>query len=107
MVARNVTVQSGATVSADATSAGNGGNVTLLSTDTTRMDGMISVRGGARGGDGGMAEVSGGVVSLTGKADAAAPLGTTGTLLLDPASICSCRTCSQGARSPMLSAAPT
>ena len=84
IVARNVTVQSGATVAADATTNGNGGNVTVLSTDATHMDGLITVRGGAQGGNGGMAEVSGGAVSLTGKVDAAAPLGTIGTLLLDP-----------------------
>ena len=74
----------GATVCGRCHQSGNGGKVTVLSTDATRMDGLITVRGGAQGGDGGLAEVSGGVVSLTGKADAAAPLGTTGTLLLDP-----------------------
>ena len=83
-VARNVTVQRGATIAADATTGGNGGNVTLLSTDATRMDGLITVRGGAQGGDGGLAEVSGGVVSYTGQVDATAPLGAIGTLLLDP-----------------------
>ena len=84
IVARNVTVQSDASVAADATTNGNGGNVTVLSSDATKMDGLITVRGGAQGGNGGLAEISGGAVSLTERVDAAAPLGLIGTLLLDP-----------------------
>ena len=83
-VSANVTVASGATISADATSQGNGGNVTLLSAGITTMAGSLSAKGGPAGGNGGLIEVSGGTLVLTGHADATAPLGKVGTLLLDP-----------------------
>jgi filamentous hemagglutinin family protein len=79
-----VTVASGATIAADATAQGNGGKVAVLSAGTTTMNGRISARGGQQGGDGGSAEVSGGVLALGGAVDLSAPLGRTGTLLLDP-----------------------
>jgi filamentous hemagglutinin family protein len=84
MTAKNVTVQQGATITASATDNGNGGTVTALSTNNTAMAGVIDVRGGEQGGDGGLAEVSGGMISLTGHVDASAPVGKMGTLLLDP-----------------------
>ena len=84
LVSANVAVEPGATISADATAMGNGGKVTLLSTGTTNMAGSLSAKGGPAGGNGGLVEVSGGTLVLTGHVDATAPLGTTGTLLLDP-----------------------
>jgi hypothetical protein len=41
-------------------------------------------RAALAGGNGGAVEISGGVVSLTGMVDASAPLGKTGSLLIDP-----------------------
>jgi filamentous hemagglutinin family protein len=82
---QSVTVARGATLNADATERGNGGKVTLWSTDQTIFAGGISARGGAAGGDGGFAEVSSQKnIGLTGNVDLRAPKGQTGTLLLDP-----------------------
>ena len=75
----------GTTINADATQLGNGGRVIVWSNDTTTFAGRITARGGAVGGDGGFAEVSGKqTLHYTGLADLSAPSGSTGTLLLDP-----------------------
>jgi filamentous hemagglutinin family protein len=72
-------------VSADARDFGNGGRVIVWSDEATRMQGHLSARGGAQGGDGGFAEVSGKQwLEFTGRADLRAPAGQAGTLLLDP-----------------------
>ena len=76
------------TVKADAVDAGDGGKVIVWSDDTTRFDGSITARGGAHGGDGGFAEVSGKkALVYRGNADLSAPNGDFGTLLLDPRDI--------------------
>ena len=81
-------VGANATINADATQAGNGGRVIVWSNDGTRFYGNISARGGANGGDGGFAEVSGKqYLEFAGAADMRAPGGQTGTLLLDPNNI--------------------
>jgi hypothetical protein len=77
-----------AKIAADATRAGDGGQVVVWADDVTRYYGEISARGGARGGDGGSAEVSGkNHLAFDGKAILAAPRGREGTLLLDPTNI--------------------
>ena len=77
-----------ASVRADAISEGDGGKVVVWSDDLTRYKGSISVRGGARGGDGGSVEVSGKRdLEFRGTVDASAPNGKVGTLLLDPLTI--------------------
>lgn len=75
-----------ATITADAIRRGNGGKVVVWSDRQTKFAGSISARGGAQGGDGGFVETSGGhlAVSNTAKVDTLAPLGQTGTWLLDP-----------------------
>lgn len=81
----SVSVAAGATLNADATENGKGGNVTLWSTDTTVFNGKISARGGAQGGDGGFAEVSSQKnIGITGDVDLRADKGQTGTFLIDP-----------------------
>ncbi|MEJ0018321.1 MAG: filamentous hemagglutinin N-terminal domain-containing protein [Acetobacteraceae bacterium] len=83
--AAGTVIRQGATISADATQKGDGGRVTVLSQKATSMAGTITAKGGAQGGNGGFAEVSGaGVFSLTGVIDTSAPLGNPGTILLDP-----------------------
>ena len=57
--AANVSVAAGATLAANATAKGNGGRITLLSQQTTSMDGTISATGGPSGGNGGFVETSG------------------------------------------------
>jgi filamentous hemagglutinin family protein len=89
-VANAQTVNADASVSADAsaTANGKGGEVVFWSDDTTRFAGKIDIRGGASGGDGGTAEVSGKqVLHYSGTTDALAPHGATGDLLLDPTNI--------------------
>ncbi|WP_156355540.1 hypothetical protein [Azospirillum brasilense] len=74
-----VTVEAGATLSADAVKSGKGGVVTVLSQKSTKHAGKISARGGAEGGDGGFAEVSSHKdITLTGSVDLTAPKGAAG-----------------------------
>jgi filamentous hemagglutinin family protein len=86
--AQFTTVDSGASLIADATNSGNGGEVIVWSDNTTQFDGSISARGGPNGGNGGFAEVSGEQnLYLTGHADLSAANGKFGTLLLDPGTV--------------------
>ncbi|WP_310449665.1 filamentous hemagglutinin N-terminal domain-containing protein, partial [Sulfuritalea sp.] len=72
-------------IKADAVGTGDGGKVVVWSDQGTRFDGSISATGGAQGGDGGLVEVSGrDGLAFNGTVGAAAPMGKTGTLLLDP-----------------------
>ncbi|MBB3943983.1 filamentous hemagglutinin family protein, partial [Sphingorhabdus rigui] len=83
--ARTTTVDAGASIKADALTAGNGGNVVIWSDKNTQFAGNISARGGANSGDGGSVEVSGKqLLDFTGSVDLRAAAGKTGTLLLDP-----------------------
>ncbi|WP_201494875.1 YDG domain-containing protein [Rubrivivax sp. A210] len=78
-------VAAGASLRADALQRGDGGEVVVWSDDGTRFQGRISARGGAAGGDGGFAEVSGKrVLDFSGSADLGAAAGRAGSLLLDP-----------------------
>lgn len=87
--ARNVTVDKGAAITADATHKGNGGTAIIWADHATVFGGSISAKGGPDGGNGGFAEVSGKVyLSFDGAVDLrAAAGGITGTLLLDPSDI--------------------
>ncbi len=77
-----------ATVKADATNNGDGGKVIVWADDTTRAYGHISARGGPNGGNGGFVEVSGkNYLDYQALTDTRAPMGKTGTLLLDPDNI--------------------
>ncbi|MGE4110739.1 MAG: filamentous hemagglutinin N-terminal domain-containing protein [Burkholderiales bacterium] len=77
-----------ALIAADAIDNGDGGRVIVWSDEITRHYGTITARGGANGGNGGFAEVSGkGYLEFHGKTDLRAPHGATGTLLLDPIDI--------------------
>jgi filamentous hemagglutinin family protein len=72
----------------DAINVGDGGRIIIWGDDTTRFYGNISARGGANGGNGGFAEVSGAqILTFAGNADLSAPRGSFGTLLLDPVNI--------------------
>ncbi len=83
-----VTALRGATLRADATGQGDGGLVVVWSDTATRFGGHVSTRGGALGGNGGLAEVSAkGWLDYRGTADLRASGGRQGTLLLDPLNI--------------------
>ncbi len=84
--AGSVTVDATTRIDASATTSGNGGKVVVWADGTTQFAGTISARGGADGGNGGFAEVSGHkLLSFTGTVDLRAVKGLPGTLLLDPA----------------------
>ena len=86
--AQTTTVAAGAQLRADASGTGDGGKVIVWADNRTQFAGDISARGGVAGGNGGFAEVSGkGYLEYQGLADLRAPLGSTGTLLLDPTDI--------------------
>ena len=83
-----LSVAPGAVVDASATQRGDGGQVVLWSDRSTRFYGQVAARGGAQGGHGGSAEVSGKqTLVFGGAADLRAPHGAVGSLLLDPTDI--------------------
>ncbi len=83
--AQNVHVGT-ATLAADATRQGDGGTLVVWSAGTTDFSGIVSLKGGAAGGNGGLVETSGHTLNIapTSKVDTRAPKGTTGIWLLDP-----------------------
>lgn len=84
--AQQTAVEAGAVLSANAVKLGHGGEVVVWSDGHTAFGGAVEAKGGALGGDGGRMEVSGkGTLDFTGSADASAPKGAAGLLLLDPA----------------------
>ena len=86
--AEKLIVRSGAQLNADAGISGNGGQVILWSDMNTVFLGSISAKGGALGGNGGQAEVSGRqFLTFAGSSDLSAVNGKFGQLLLDPTSI--------------------
>ena len=81
-------VSSDAQIQADAIDSGDGGKVIIWADNVTRFYGSISARGGQLGGNGGFAEVSGkGYLEYGGYTDLQAPMGATGTQLLETANI--------------------
>lgn len=83
--AREVDVDTGSRLHADALGRGDGGEVVVWADGRTGYAGTITARGGEQGGDGGRVEVSGLVrLDFAGHVDAGANLGLGGLLLLDP-----------------------
>ncbi|USX11601.1 filamentous hemagglutinin N-terminal domain-containing protein [Oxalobacteraceae bacterium OTU3CAMAD1] len=83
--AETTVVGAGANIRADAVARGDGGKIVVWADGATSMAGRLSARGGANGGDGGLAESSGmQFLDFRGTADLRAPRGRMGTLLLDP-----------------------
>jgi filamentous hemagglutinin family protein len=86
--ARRVYVDADASLKADAIQSGDGGKVVVWADENTRYFGSLSARGGAAGGNGGNAEVSGKQnLQFSGSADLGAGAGQSGNLLLDPLDI--------------------
>lgn len=77
---------SATTIRADATRAGNGGEIVLFSHDSTRSGAKLFARGGTESGNGGFIETSGGWLALSGAPDTSARslLGKAGQWLIDP-----------------------
>jgi filamentous hemagglutinin family protein len=83
--AADVTIDKGARINASALKDGNGGRITILSSDDTDFAGTIVSDGGAAGGNGGFVEVSGGkALVVTGTISVTAAKGNFGTILFDP-----------------------
>ncbi|MDB5964511.1 MAG: filamentous hemagglutinin N-terminal protein, partial [Polaromonas sp.] len=81
-------VAAGATINASAIDSGDGGKVVVWSDGPTGFYGSIAATGGATGGRGGSAEVSGKqTLAFDGAVNLGAPQGVAGTLLLDPLNI--------------------
>ena len=75
-------------IRADAGATGDGGRVIVWADEITRFHGTLVARGGAEGGDGGFAEVSGKEsLVFRGNAELSATSGAAGKLLLDPRNI--------------------
>ncbi len=87
LTANSVSIAPRARIAASATDDGDGGRVTVLSLGDTAMSGTIQARGGRFGGNGGSVEISGENLSLSGGVDVGAPLGVTGSILLDPTNL--------------------
>lgn len=81
-------VEKDVAINNSAIDAGDAGRTILWSDGATSFAGSIFANGGAQGGDGGFAEVSGkNYLSFLGSADLRAANGRAGTLLLDPTDI--------------------
>lgn len=75
-------------IKADAIHNGDGGKIIVWGNDSTQAYGSLSAKGGANGGNGGFVETSAHVLDVSGiKVNTQAPLGKTGTWLLDPTNI--------------------
>ena len=72
-------------IDASAIGYGNGGNITAVASDAGTYGGTILAKGGQLGGNGGTVETSGHTITFDNvQVDTTAPLGKTGTWLLDP-----------------------
>ncbi|MDG2991576.1 filamentous hemagglutinin N-terminal domain-containing protein [Candidatus Synechococcus calcipolaris G9] len=88
--AQHLFVDNNTVMTADALTQGDGGTVINWADNSTVFNGTIMARGGQLGGDGGFVETSGAAslhVGDHGRVDTTAPLGTTGTWLLDPSDL--------------------
>ncbi len=88
--AQYTTVATDALIDASATGKGNGGTVSVWADGSTVFAGTILARGGPQGGNGGWVETSGrGALDVepTAFVSTLAPIGMTGTWLLDPGDI--------------------
>ena len=94
-------------IEADAASVGAGGTVLVLATEITEAHGVISARGGATSGDGGLVETSAPILRTAGiRVNAGASNGRAGTWLLDPNDIVVAHTVGCGACAPAGSVTP-
>ena len=76
-------------INASAENSGNGGKVVVWANEAARFYGSIIARGGLESGNGGFVEVSGKTyLRFNGSVDLSAPMGLSGTLLLDPDDLC-------------------
>lgn len=84
MNARQTLLSADSVVKADAIQNGNGGKVIAWGDQSTQAYGVISARGGAEAGNGGLVETSAHYLDMQARVDTSAPNGQAGLLLLDP-----------------------
>ena len=85
---KNIDVASTAKISANAVTAGKGGKVDVIATDTLNFAGKIEAKGGALQGDGGAVDTSGhGLITVSGDVDASAVNGKAGNWTIDPSDL--------------------
>jgi filamentous hemagglutinin family protein len=86
--ATTLSVDGRSVIDASAKTSGDGGHIVLWSDQQTTFAGTILAQGGATGGNGGLVETSGHSVDFNGgRVVTLAPLGTTGTWLVDPTNL--------------------
>ncbi|QEY33181.1 hypothetical protein EVJ50_13990 [Synechococcus sp. RSCCF101] len=85
--ASTLTAGADTTISVEATTAGDGGELILYASDVASIDAQLSATGGADSGDGGFIETSAGFLSVTQAPDISATNGNAGTWLIDPYNI--------------------
>ncbi|MEM7422067.1 MAG: filamentous hemagglutinin N-terminal domain-containing protein [Pseudomonadota bacterium] len=86
--AKTVTLEAGATVTANAGGHGDGGEIIFFGEEIMTFDGFASAKGGQLSGDGGFLELSGlAGLSVGGTFDLVSPAGQSGALLLDPVDV--------------------
>ncbi len=99
--AQFTTIDANSVISASALANGDGGRVIIWSDQTTLFNGEILAKGGLLGGNGGFVETSGkAFLGISGLVNASAPLGTSGTWLLDPVAIEIVSSCISGLGCP-------
>ncbi len=82
--AQTVSIDATSSIKANARKSGDGGQVTIWGDALTSFAGSISAQAMGSTGNGGGAEVSGGVLNYQGTTNLLSAHGATGTLLLDP-----------------------
>ncbi len=86
--ATSTTIELGAQVHADGLGKADGGKVIVFAENDVHVQGEVTARGGAQGGDGGFIETSGKqTLDITAVPDASAANGINGSWLIDPYTI--------------------
>ena len=86
--AERTRVEAGASIAANATTRGDGGEVIVWADGATSFFGSLSAEGGALAGNGGFAEISGAqFLSFDGDISLIAPNGDDGVVLFDPRNV--------------------
>jgi filamentous hemagglutinin family protein len=86
--ATSTTIEQGAEVHADGIASADGGKVIVFAQNDVHVQGEITAKGGAQGGDGGFVETSGKrVLDISAVPDASAANGANGEWLIDPNNI--------------------
>jgi filamentous hemagglutinin family protein len=87
--AQTTTIDRASIIDADALETGDGGIVIVWADGDTQFQGLITARGGAQGGNGGLVETSGreSIAIAGGQVDASADQGNAGLWFVDPTNI--------------------